>query len=63
MLAPRLFAVGIATFAAIVLGAFVLIRLMAPTISLARMVAFNGVMFAVTGAVVAVVGWAAKGKA
>ena len=56
----KLALVGIGTFAAIVLGAFVLIRLMAPTVSLARMVAFNAVMFAVTGAVLAVVIWAAK---
>jgi len=58
----KLTLVGIATFAAIVLGAFVLIRLMAPTISLARMVAFNAVMFAVTGAVVAVVVWVASNR-
>lgn len=56
----KLALVGVGTFAAIMLGALVLIRLIAPTISLVRMVAFNGVMFAVTGAVLAVVIWAAK---
>jgi len=53
----KLALVGIATFAAITLAALVLLRLMAPTISLVRMIAFNGVMFAVTGAVLAVVIW------
>lgn len=56
----KLALVGVGTFAAIRLGALVLIRLIAPTISLVRMVAFNGVMLAVTGAVLAVVIWAAE---
>ena len=56
----KLALVGIGTFAAIALGGFVLIRLMAPTISLAGMVAFNTLMFAVTGAVLAVVIWAKR---
>ncbi len=55
----KLACVGIGTFA--VIGAFVLIRLMAPTITPARIVAFNAVMFAVTGGVIAVVVWAARG--
>ena len=58
----KLALVGIATFAAIIIADLVLIQLMVPTISLARMVAFTAMMFA-AGAVVAAVIWAAKGKA
>ncbi len=46
----------------VILAAFRL-SLRAPTSSPSRMVAFLATMFAVTGAVVAVVVWAAKGKA
>ena len=55
--------VGIGTFAAIWLGGVVLALLWAPTSSPSRLVAYLGSMFAVTGAVLAVVIWAAKGKA
>ena len=53
--------VGIGTFVVIAIAAWLFIRLIAPTITPARMVAFDGVMSAVTGSVIAIVAWAAKG--
>ena len=58
----KLALVGIGTFAAIWVSGVVLALLWAPTCSPARLVAYLGSMFAVTGAVLAVVIWAAKGK-
>ncbi len=57
----RLALVGIGTFAAIWIGGVLLALLWAPTSSPSRLVAFVGSMFAVTGAVIAVVVWAARG--
>jgi len=54
----KLALVGIGTFAVIALATWIFIRLLVP-VTPARMVAFNGVMFAVTGATIAVVVWAA----
>ena len=59
----KLALVGVGTFAAIWLGGVLLALLWAPTSSPARLVAYFGSMFAVTGAVLAVVIWAAKDKA
>ena len=53
--------VGIGTFAAIWIGGVVLALLWAPTSSSSRLVAYLGSMFAVTGGVIAVVVWAARG--
>ncbi len=52
--------VGVGTFAVIALAALLFIYLIGPTVTPARTVAFNAVMFSVTGAVIAVVVWAAK---
>ena len=56
----KLALIGVGTFTVIALAALLFISLIAPTVTPARMVAFNGVMFAATGAVVAVVVWVAK---
>ena len=58
----KLALVGVGTFAAIWIGGVLLALLWAPTSSPPHLVAFIGSMFAVTGAVLAVVIWAAKGK-
>jgi len=57
----KLMLVGIGTFAVIALAALLFISLIAPTVPPSRTVAFNAVMFAVTGAIIAVVVWAARG--
>ena len=55
----KLALIGVGTFAVIGGAAGLFIGLLSP-VTPARMVAFNGVMFAVTGAVVAVVVWASR---
>jgi len=55
--------VAVLTFAAIWIGGVLLALLWAPTSSPARLVSYIATMFAVTGAVLAVVVWAAKDKA
>ena len=59
----KLALVGIATFAAIWIGGVLLGLAWAPTSSPSRLVGFIATMFAVTGALLAVVVWAAKDKA
>ena len=59
----NLLMVAVAPFAIIWGGRLLLALLWAPTSSPSRMVAFLAIMFAVTGAVLAVVVWAAKDKA
>ena len=57
----KLALVGIGTFAAIWIGGVLLALLWALTSCPSRMVAFLATMFAVTGAVLAVVIWTARG--
>ena len=59
----KLALVAISTFAAIWIGGVLLGLLWGPISSPSRLVAFIGSIFAVTGAVLAVVVWAAKHKA
>ena len=54
--------VGMGTFAAIWAGSVVLALVWAPTSSPSRLVAFQSTMLAVTGAVLAVVIWAAGNR-
>ena len=57
----KLALVGISTFAVIAFAAFIYIRLFGPFVTIHRLVAFIGTIFAVSGAVVAVVVvWAAS---